>query len=65
MPAIDLWPARLVTIEQSLLAADGLDVSGPPEHVVFSPGVDVEIEPLRRDSAPASKRPANDPLAAA
>ena len=35
--------ARLSTLDETLLAANGLHVSGPPEHVVFSPGVDVEI----------------------
>ena len=35
--------ARLVTLDETLLAANRLHVSGPPEHVVFSPGVDVEI----------------------
>jgi uncharacterized protein len=38
-----LADARLVTIDESLLAANRLAVSGVPEHVVFSPGVDVEI----------------------
>ncbi len=35
--------ARLITLDESLLAANHLAVSGPPEHVVFSPRVDVEI----------------------
>jgi len=35
--------ARLKTLDETLLVANGLTVAGPPEHVVFSPGVDVEI----------------------
>jgi len=49
-----LCSARLLTCEQSLLPAAGLDVAGPPCHVLFSPRVDAEVEPLRRLSeAPA------------
>ena len=42
-----LRAARLVSIDESLTAASGLAVQGPPEHVVFSPGLDVEIVGLR------------------
>ncbi|HEY1785475.1 MAG TPA: DUF2071 domain-containing protein [Pirellulales bacterium] len=35
--------ARLESLDETLLAANGLRVSSPPEHVVFSPGVDVEV----------------------
>ncbi len=42
-PAYPLAGARLITLDESLLGANRLTVSGPPEHVVFSPGVDVEI----------------------
>jgi uncharacterized protein YqjF (DUF2071 family) len=40
-------PARLVTCEQSLLAAAGIETTDSPCHVAFSPGVDVEIVSLR------------------
>jgi hypothetical protein len=38
-----LLGARLETLDETLLAANQVQVSGPPEHVVFSPGIDVEI----------------------
>lgn len=34
-----LYPARLATLDDGLLAAAGVPVSGPPETVHFSPGV--------------------------
>jgi uncharacterized protein len=46
-PAYALAPARIVKIDQSLLAASAFHVSGPPCHVAYSPGVDVEIASLR------------------
>ncbi len=42
-----LKTASLLRCDQSLLAAAGIDVASPPEHVIFSPGVDVEVFPLR------------------
>jgi hypothetical protein len=45
--AYPLQPARLVSFNESLVAASRLDVSGPPCHVVFSSGVDVDIISLR------------------
>ena len=42
-----LQTATLLHCDQSLLAAAGIDVTSPPEHVIFSPGVDVEVFPLR------------------
>ena len=45
-----LRPASVTACKQSLLAAAGIDVDGPPDHAVFSPGVDVTIgalEPVR------------------
>lgn len=41
-----LREARLSVLEESLLAAAGIRPEGPPSHVVFSDGVDVEIFPL-------------------
>ncbi len=38
--------ARLVSIEQSLSAAAGFGTLGEPDHVLFSPGVRVEVFPL-------------------
>ncbi|HEX4143990.1 MAG TPA: DUF2071 domain-containing protein [Pirellulales bacterium] len=35
--------ARLITLDETLLAVNRFDVTGPPDHVVFSPGVVVEI----------------------
>lgn len=43
-----LEEATLEHCEQSLLPAAGLEITSSPEHVLFSPGVDVEIFPLRR-----------------
>jgi uncharacterized protein len=43
-----LLDARLTSIDESLLAVNQLHVSAPPEHVVFSPGLDVEIAGLKR-----------------
>lgn len=42
-----LQSATLRTCEQSLLGAAGVHVATPPAHVVFSPGVTVDIFPLR------------------
>jgi uncharacterized protein len=42
-----LWPARLLSCEQSLLPAAGLAVAGPPCHAIFSRRVDAAVEPLR------------------
>ena len=42
-----LQTATLQRCEQSLLAAAGLHVATPPDHVLFSPGVTVDIFPLR------------------
>ena len=42
-------PARVLECQDSLVQAAGIEVSGPPEHVVFCEGVEVEIfglEPL-------------------
>jgi uncharacterized protein YqjF (DUF2071 family) len=44
--AYPLQGASLRTLDESLIRASGLDVSGPPCHVAFSPGVDVEIVSL-------------------
>ena len=53
------WPlhrAELVELDDSLLAAAGLgDVPGPPDSVLFSPGVDVRFGPVIRP-APAPSR---------
>ncbi len=40
------YPLRGATVrrcEESLLRAAGIEVQGPPDHVVFSEGVDVEV----------------------
>ena len=46
------WPlhrAELVDLDDSLLSAAGLgDLSGPPDSVLFSPGVDVRFGPVLR-----------------
>ncbi len=42
-----LVAARLESIDESLTSASGLAVDGLPEHVIFSPGLDVEIVGLR------------------
>ncbi len=39
--------ARILTLEQTLTDAIGLPMSGPPEHVAFSDGVQVEVFQLR------------------
>ena len=41
-----LKSAKLLHCEQSLTDAAGLNVATPPAHVLFSPGVEVEIFPL-------------------
>ncbi|MFO0915837.1 MAG: DUF2071 domain-containing protein [Pirellulales bacterium] len=42
-------PVRLLSVEQTLLTAAGISTDGAwPDHVHWSPGVDVEIFPLRR-----------------
>jgi len=41
-----LQTATVASCEQTLTAAAGIAVDGPPEHVIFSPGVDVDILPL-------------------
>jgi hypothetical protein len=46
-----LSQARLLTLDQSLLAANRLQVSGAPCHVIYSRGVDVEIASLQTISA--------------
>lgn len=38
-----LLAAQLIECQQSLCAASGLAVAGPAEHIVFSPGLEVEI----------------------
>ncbi len=38
-----LHEAEVRTIEQSLLSAAGLPIDRPPDHVLYSPGVDVRI----------------------
>ncbi|MBM3968677.1 MAG: DUF2071 domain-containing protein [Planctomycetes bacterium] len=42
-----LQTATLQRCEQSLLSAAGINVVAPPNHVLFSPGVSVDIFPLR------------------
>jgi uncharacterized protein len=42
-----LLDAKLTSIDESLLAANRLAASGPPDHVTFSPGLDVEIVGLQ------------------
>jgi uncharacterized protein len=42
-----LISARLKSLDQSLTAASGPLVGDPPDHVIFSPGVDVEIVGLQ------------------
>jgi uncharacterized protein YqjF (DUF2071 family) len=44
------YPLQTTTLqrcEQSLLTAAGINVAAPPAHVLFSPGVSVDIFPLR------------------
>jgi uncharacterized protein YqjF (DUF2071 family) len=48
-PAWPLHAAGLVELEESLLAPAGLpELAGPPDSVLFSPGVDVRFGPLER-----------------
>lgn len=42
-----LRTAKLQRCDQSLLASAGMHVTSPPAHVLFSPGVTVDIFPLR------------------
>ncbi len=42
-----LRPAQLTQCRQSLTQASGIDLSGSADHVLFSPGVNVDIFPLR------------------
>mgnify|MGYP003390138760 CR=1 FL=1 len=49
------YPLRKATLqccEQSLLSAAGINVTTPPAHVMFSPGVTVDIFPLREIGRP-------------
>ena len=42
-------PARVLACRDSLVQAAGIQIAGPPEHVAFCEGVEVEIfglEPL-------------------
>jgi len=41
-----LQGAELRHVDESLLAANGVAVEAPPRHVVYSPGLDVEVFPL-------------------
>ncbi len=43
-----LHEVSLLSCEQSLLTASGIRPNTPPYHAVYSPGVDVEVFPLRR-----------------
>jgi uncharacterized protein YqjF (DUF2071 family) len=43
-----LRTARLLKLEESLLAAAGISRPGEPDHVLFSEGVDVEVFALQR-----------------
>lgn len=43
-----LRSVRLAHCEQTLLPAAGVPIAAPPDHVVYSPGVSVEVFPLRR-----------------
>jgi uncharacterized protein YqjF (DUF2071 family) len=48
-PAWPLHQARLLDLDESLLAAAGLPgVASPPDSVLFSPGVDVRFGPFER-----------------
>lgn len=42
-----LRPARLMRCHQTVTHANGIELSGSAEHVLFSPGVTVDIFPLR------------------
>jgi uncharacterized protein YqjF (DUF2071 family) len=46
-PPYPLKTAKLLRCEQSLVSADGIHVADRPDHVLFSPGVNVDIFPLR------------------
>jgi uncharacterized protein YqjF (DUF2071 family) len=46
-------PAVVTACDETLLAAAGITVNGPPEHAVFSPGVDVHILGLQPVGNPA------------
>ena len=39
-------PAEIIDCQQSLLLQAGITTTAAPEHVAYSPGVDVEIFPL-------------------
>lgn len=41
-----LHEARVTSLDQSMLAAAGIDAQGAPMSVLYSPGVDVEVFPL-------------------
>jgi hypothetical protein len=41
-----LHEARVERLDESLSAAAGLEITGPPCHALFSPGVRVEVFPL-------------------
>lgn len=45
-----LLRAELLELEQDLVRAAGVEISGPPAHVIASPGVDVEVFDLQRVS---------------
>ena len=47
-----LRPDTVTHLEDGLLAAAGLDVDGPPESVLFSPGVRTRIGRPRRVRSP-------------
>lgn len=42
-----LHQARLLQLEDTLLSDAGITVSGPPDHLLYSPGVTVNIHPLK------------------
>ena len=42
-----LKTAKLLRCDQSLVSASGINVTNPPAHVLFSPGVTVDIFPLK------------------
>lgn len=50
-----LQTAKLLRCEQSLLLAAGIHTAEPPAHVLFSPGVSVEIFPLRPIASGSSR----------
>lgn len=45
-PWVNLNPEDL-SVDDQLIGATGLQISGPPDHVAYSPGVDVDIHPLK------------------